>query len=201
LYHKTVQMQIIALEPPGNVARDLALFRRALFAALGEGSALAFPEIVPLAFASRPPRQRRGSLAACWDGVEGRFSSSGLFLARGGLYLGMSGPLPLLSSRASGCLGEAQGELGSSWPLEAGVGFFLCRPSEPELALAAAARIGAPRADFLDCSLSRSCLRFGTDPFSAMTWRELGRAKRRTGRKGSSDSMTSLAQGRVGRKD
>jgi hypothetical protein len=43
---------MIALEPPGNVARDLALYRRELFARLGEGSALAFPEIVPQAFAS-----------------------------------------------------------------------------------------------------------------------------------------------------
>ena len=58
-------MQMIALEPPGNVARDLALFRRGLFAGLGEGSALAFPETIPLAFAAQDDGIEPRELDAC----------------------------------------------------------------------------------------------------------------------------------------
>jgi hypothetical protein len=172
-------MQIIALEPPGNVARDLALFRRKLFSVLGEGSALAFPEIVPLAFSSRPRGSEPMDLSDCWQGLEGGFSSSGLLLSGGKLYLSLSGPLDTLSSRASALL--LPGEAEEAMPLEAGLGVFLCRPRDPVAAMEEAERIGAPRADFLDCSLVLLALRYSADPFSALRWREQARAKRRTG--------------------
>jgi hypothetical protein len=172
---------MIALEPPGNVARDLALYRRELFARLGEGSALAFPEIVPLAFASDAGRLSALALADCWKGIEGSFRATEPQISRGILYLAMEGPLSALSSRAF----EASLAMGKHFsiesPLETGIGIFLCRPADPSLALAEAARIGPPRAGFRDCSLILLGLRLGAEPFAAATWRVLARAKRRTG--------------------
>ena len=173
-------MQMIALEPPGNVARDLALFRRSLFAELGEGSALAFPETIPLAFAAQDDGIEPRELDACWDGVEGSFSSSALVLSRGLLYLAMGGPLAPLCARAAYAF-RARPPAYSSPPLEAGLGAFLCKPADPPLALALAERIGPPTISFLDCALVLLKLRLGADPFTALVWREFARSRRRTG--------------------
>ena len=43
----------LVLEPPGNEARELSLYRRRIFSALGDASALAFPDAAPLAFGLR----------------------------------------------------------------------------------------------------------------------------------------------------
>jgi hypothetical protein len=183
LYHESVQLQLIALEPPGNVARDLALYRRNIFARLGEGSALAFPEMLPFAFASKSVRISQSELEECWDGIEGKFSSTEILISGGLLYLAMRGPIDKLSLRIAETLGGGGLPIEKP-PFEAGIGFFLCRPADPELAAKTALRIGPPRADFRDCSLVRLGLRLGDDPFAAATWRELGRARRRTGRLG-----------------
>jgi hypothetical protein len=177
-------MQIVALEPPGNVARELALFRRELFHRLGEGSALAFPEMVPLAYAPPPVAPiPRGSaarrLAECWGGIEGSFSAAGLQLEGGLLYLSMKGPIAELSARVAAAFGPDPSPGGQA--LAPGIGVFLCRPSDPGLALREAGLMGAPRADFRDCSLTLLGIQTGADPFSAAVWRELARAKRRTG--------------------
>lgn len=178
---------MIALEPPGNAARDLSLFRRALFARLGEGSALAFPDLVPLAFASGEGRIAGRNFAsraleACWEGAQGAFSSEGLVICDGLLYLAMRGSLESLTERSAAAFASTHGEP----PLKPGLGFFLCRPEDPERALSEALRIGPPRIGFLDCALALIALRFGPrkrpDPFSALAWRELARSKRRTGR-------------------
>jgi hypothetical protein len=181
LYHESVQLQLIALEPPGNVARDLALFRRKLFARLGDGSALAFPEVLPLAFASEAGPVSPSRLVECWEGVEESFSSAEPLISKGLLYLAMSGPIEKLSSRGAEALGR-RGVPVEKPPFEAGIGFFLCRPANPEIASRTAMLLGPPRADFRDCSLVLLGLRLGADPFSAATWRELGRARRHTGR-------------------
>ncbi len=176
---------MIALLPPGNVARDLAMFRRELFSLLGEASALAFPEMVPLAFASSPGRLAIRDLAGCWKGIGGSFSSAAPVVSRGLLYLALVGPLEELCSRAAGAL-RARGL--APWaepPLEAGMGVFLCRPADPGLALSVAERIPPPRAAFGDCSLALLALRFGPSrdhvpgAFVALRWRELARAGRR----------------------
>jgi hypothetical protein len=178
-------MQMIALEPPGNVAREIALFRRALFARLGEASALAFPELIPLAFAGHPdgPASRsrtRRLLEECWFGIEGAFGGDGALISGGSLYLSMGGPMGAL--RAAAAAMPARGApLDIKAPLEVGLGFFLCRPADTELALAEATRIGLPRVGFLDCSLVILGLRLGPDPYAAAAWRELARARRRTG--------------------
>ncbi len=176
-------MQIIALEPPGNIARDLARYRRELFYRFGEGSALAFPELVPLAFRSPPCKLAPGALGACWEGIDGGFASAAPLVSRGLLYLAISGPVAELSARATALFGAAAlGDGSDGPPLEPGIGVFLCRPSDPELGLSEALRIGPPRVDFRDCSLLSLGFRLGSDPFAAATWRELSRARRRTGR-------------------
>lgn len=181
---------MIALEPPGNIARELALFRRQFFARLGEASALAFPEIVPLAFAgsasasSRPGRQE---LASCWTGLEGSFASASAIESRGHLYLAMNGPLEELSSRAVAAFLAARLEAPMESPLATGLGCFLCRSSDPQRALQEAERIGVPRVNFRDCSIVLLGLRYGytgpdrnreVDPLEALSWRELARARR-----------------------
>jgi hypothetical protein len=93
----------------------------------------------------------------------------------------MEGPTGALRAGAADALLARGTPLRSQAPLEGGLGFFLCRPGDPELALKEAMRIGPPRADFLDCSLVLFGIRFGSDPFAAATWRELARARRRTG--------------------
>lgn len=191
-------MQIIALVPPGNLARDLALYRRALFSRLGEGSALALPEFAPLAIASptlRLPSRVAASrfLSDCWEGVAGSFTSSGLSLAGHGLYLSLSGPLELLASRAAAAPGASAARealpAGAAAdtpgpPLAAGAGLFLCLPEDPKLALREAQAIGPPRIDFLDCALVLYGVSYagGRFPLAAAVWRELARARRRVGR-------------------
>lgn len=171
-------MKMIALEPPGNVARDLALYRRELFSRLGDASALAFPEIAPLATASAAGRLAPGSLELCWRRVDGAFASTSLRAARGILYLALDGPLSELSARASEALEDNGPKLERH--LDAGIGIFLCRHADTALALTAAQRIGPPRVSFLDCSIVLYDFLFGDDPFAAVRWRERARSKRRS---------------------
>ena len=179
-----MQLQLIALEPPGNVARDLSLYKRRLFSGLGVGSSLAFPEILPLAFAAKAAPPASMALAACWDGIGDGFTSDGLLVIKGILYLALRGPIERLSSRVAELMsGRGGGLYPLDPPLEPGVGFFLCRPdSDPETALSEALVLEPPRADFRDCALVVLDLSFGPDPFAAVAWRETARAKRRTGR-------------------
>jgi len=199
LYHAFVHLQIggrdstahraclmLALEPPGNVARELSLFRRSLFAKLGDASSRAFPEVAPLAFAvprmDAPHRSRTAfahALEELWTGMEGAFASSGFTASRNLFYLNLRGPTNMLSSRGEAALEKLGLAAAAGPPLEAGKGFFLCRFPEPESTAAALGE--APVVGFRDCSLVLLSFRFGPDPFSSMTWRELARAKRRTG--------------------
>jgi hypothetical protein len=174
---------MLALEPPGNVARDLAEYRRKLFRDLGEGSALAFPEIAPLAFfeaSPRPPRDLIGrELDSLWRACSGSFASEGLDLHRDRFYLKLSGPLLELSQASA----EAFGGMGmlprSAAPLESAEGFFLCRASASDSD--ASSLPSPPRLSFKDCSLVAMGLSWSVDPMRALTWRELARSKRRTG--------------------
>jgi hypothetical protein len=120
LYHILVPLQIreeehpllLGLEPPGNLARDLALYRRSLFsrfgAARGDASAFAFPELSALAFLDPGPASPRplkvpalrGALESCWDGIEGSFTSSGLFVEDNSLFLGIEGQWEKLHARS-----------------------------------------------------------------------------------------------------
>jgi hypothetical protein len=185
-----VQLQIVALIPPGNIGRELALYRRALFHRLGEASALAFPEFVPLAAAPRPARamprrEAQAALAGCWKGADGSFSSAGPLLSGGLLYLEMLGPLAALVAASPRSLAAASEEGAASGsfacPLEPGIGVFLCKPSDPEIALGVALELGPPKLEFRDCALALLSFRLGADPFAAMAWRQLARARRLAG--------------------
>jgi len=176
---------VIALLPPGNVARDLALFRRGLFSRLGEASALAFPEMVPLAFASPGGRLATRELEGCWKGIGGSFSSAAPVVSGGLLYLALGGPLEELCSRAAQALRAGGLAPLTAPPLETGVGVFLCRPADPSMALSVAEGMPPPRAAFGDCSLALLALRIGPErdripgAFVSLRWRELARARRR----------------------
>jgi len=127
-----------ALEPPGNIAREIALFRRRLFAASGDPSALAFPELVPLAIgrisSKRPIRLRRRDLEhlfdSAWEGVTGSFRLGQSLSAEGKLYLRTEGPVEKLAAAARRLMDEAGFEPDPSPPLRCAEGFFLCR-SQP----------------------------------------------------------------------
>jgi hypothetical protein len=177
---------MLALEPPGNVARDLASYKRSLFAGLGEASGLAFPEVAALAFSRRetgaPPRPRAAaarSLEEAWEGIEGGFSSGGTVSSKGILYLELFGPVEDLASRAGAALRNLGLSAFTDAPIEAGRGFLLCGSARPDSALSAFAE--PPALAFRDCALVLLGMRFGSDPFAAATWRELARSKRRTG--------------------
>ncbi|MBL8968900.1 MAG: hypothetical protein JNG85_17990, partial [Spirochaetaceae bacterium] len=101
------------LEPPGNEARELALFRRALFAGGGDASVLALPEAVPLAYAgarsARPGlASRRQALAGLWKDYEtlaGRRSvfrggEAGIVEREGFLFMELEPPLAAFAEAA-----------------------------------------------------------------------------------------------------
>jgi hypothetical protein len=198
---------MLALAPPGNLARDLALFRRRIFSVLGEASALAYPEIVPLAFAGRrgrepaggPPDRSRvpgprgratavraaGTIGSAWTGVEGSFELGGLGIRGDCLYLELSGPLEALGKAAEAALGRLGIPALASAPLAAAFGFFLCRFPPPGLAgeeaLSRIEALGPPRGRFLDCSLVLYRITRGAAPFAAVAWSEEARTRRLSG--------------------
>jgi hypothetical protein len=197
LYHAFVPLQILdeessclilALEPPGNVARDLAEYKRSIFREEGELSALAFPDVLALAcFRSRPRPSREllgAELEECWRGIEGSFGSEALIICRGLVYLSLRGPLAELSSRSLPILAKAgllpfASPLGAAAPLPEEIGFFICRAWDRVLDTAVLAP--PPELTFNDCSLAILGLRWSGEPFSALTWKLLARKKRRTG--------------------
>jgi hypothetical protein len=199
LYHVAVPLQhesrparrlAIALEPPGNLARELSLYRRTLFKSFGEASALAFPDIVFLSWSLPPklplasrrsPGRLASALDSCWIGVEGPFTASGIVSLGDSFLLGLGGPLRALAINAAEAAGRLGLEPDPAPPFEPGLGFFLLKPdgadgsADPSLA-------GEPlRMSFLDCSLALLRLDLGPDPFRAASWKLLARSRRRTG--------------------
>jgi len=182
---------LLALEPPGNIARDLALYRRRLFAGTGESSALALPEVAPLAAA--PLKGRTGSrwpgqseLAQCWRGIEGNFAMTGPGVDGGSLYLALRGPIESLALRARETLGRGEGAQAEAqdWLdslLPCGRGFYLCSLTDPVAAQDRAQALDPPLGEFGDCSLLLLGISLVGKGLRALAWRELGRAKRRTG--------------------
>lgn len=183
---------MLGLEPPGNIARDLGLYRRGLFAALGaarlDASALAFPELSALAFLDTRPGAVRGSALArgldgCWSGTKGSFSATRVFVEAGFLYLGIEGPWDELRARALKACAALGLKETKEPPYAIVKGFFLCR----DLDAAPGELPPPPKISFRDCSLValRLCYRSGagsgSDPLAAATWSERARSRRRTG--------------------
>jgi len=119
-------VHLVGLEPPGNVARDLSHFRESLFRRYGLVSALAMPEVLPLAFGEATPARSSVGTALGADRIQpGKLETTSLFAVGPALYLGVGGPaLPWLSSLAAS-LASGQG------PFPIGLGFFLAILEEP----------------------------------------------------------------------
>jgi hypothetical protein len=179
-----------ALEAPGNVAREIALYRRRLFAELGETSALAFPELLPLTIAlppsEAPTRPSRKALEHFldpgWDGVAGDFRLAQPVLSRGLLYLRTEGPVEALAAAVRSLVGGRGFAIESPPLLDCALGFFLCRLGglsetrlglTPEAALAAALELAPPSLGFADAQLVFMRFDSGADPFSSLAWKEL----------------------------
>ncbi len=190
----------LVLEPPGNEARELSLYRRRIFSALGDASALAFPDAAPLAFGLRlrsadSPKAGLAraalepALSALWkERSEGFASAGGLVEAGGSLYLGLGSSFEALAADAAGILGglglgplaaegaeTASGALSCPW--RAGLGFFVCGRSSLE----AAAALSPPALSFFDSALALYRLEPGPDPFQALSWRTVAEVRRLSG--------------------
>lgn len=124
MYHAAMALRtspecqgFLCLAPPGNVQRDLAVYRRALFAAGWGSSAFALPELAILGRLDFQPGLRK-ALASCLAGLEGDFAGAspeaGPRWDNGkgeGLYLPLGQTLETLLQRLKGGLGQA-GDLG-----------------------------------------------------------------------------------------
>lgn len=191
---------LLALIPPGNEARKLALFKRGLFAAGGDGSGLAFPEILPLVWGpGRPGFQglREGRrralrllekrLEGVWGGIEGGFETGELVAAGGALFLDMRGPLEALGEGALAVLRDSfPGMKWENIPAPsahfalAARGFFLSLGELPPEGLSAAPAKPAspPRLSFRDAELALYSFEASGEPL-ALVWREMARARRK----------------------
>ncbi len=189
----------LVLEPPGNEARELSLYRRRIFSALGDASALAFPDAAPLAFglrlrATEGPKVRltraglAPALSALWKGCSEGFASGGLAEAGGSLYLRLGSSFDALAAAAAKSLGglglgllaaegveAARGSPPCPW--RAGLGFFVCGRSSME----AAAALSPPALSFYDSTLALYRLEPGPDPFQALSWRAVAEVRRLSG--------------------
>jgi hypothetical protein len=190
---------MLAVRPPGNVAREMALFRRRLFSASGETSALAFPELLPLSFGRRAPREtgpraslgdgaggrvghrRRLDFDPLWAGLDGRFRLLPPVLSGGLVYLPADGPIAPLVERARSLLPAIGWAATERLPLESGRGFLLCRPRLVDASelLRTAFALEPPSLSFADCDIVLVSLRSGADIFTALSWRVLGSRSRR----------------------
>jgi hypothetical protein len=194
---------LLALVPPGNEARKLALFKRELFATRGEVSGLAFPEILPLVWGAGKsgfpgPREARRKalrllekrLEGAWSGVEGAFEAQGLVAAGGSLFLDTRGPLEALKGRGLEALRSSfPGREWKKLPAPsthfalAACGFFLALEGIPaERKTSASARPAQPpsppRLSFRDADLALYAFEANGEPL-ALVWREMARARRK----------------------
>jgi hypothetical protein len=169
---------VACLVPPGNIARELSLFRRRLFSGLGEALALSLPDLVFLAMWQGPdPRdgrrakaEARLALAKAWEGLTGAFALAAAAKSGGWLHLPVSGPLGLLRER----LGDAGKEaLGLPFPLAEG---FLLMPlaGEGSASGEAAGLIAtAPAASFHSASLALYRFDVQESGLRALRWSEV----------------------------
>ena len=187
LYHASVPLQttitpeslyMASIDPPGNVAGEIARYRRRFFAELGEPSARAFPEAATLLFARRrgrlsspagkeglplPPRRERDRLLAkAVSGIEGDFATGRLLIV-GALYFHeLEGPVEELALALSDLLPSC-GLEESSGPIPARAGFFIGRRAEGARSFI----IDPPDLTFGPCRLVLYKLSLGKDPFGA----------------------------------
>lgn len=123
------KFEALCLIPPGNVARELALYRRELFRRHGIASALEGPEMAVLALGEAGFGDRAGigeALRKAWVDLEGSFRTGGMVPCPGGFCLSLGGAFPDLVGRMEGLLPP----LARSTLFDAGKGFFICGDRE-----------------------------------------------------------------------
>jgi len=181
----------ICLIPPGNVAREIAAFKRRLFVATGEAEALALPEAAILhawpweaGMGKRDGRRRmKAVLESAWACMEGRFRLAGPSAVSGWLVLAMEALPPAMLERLASAWGGARPSPPS--PLPALPSFPLYRIRDEAGDLAAAAGAGPPRLAFgaARLALLRFRLSDESECFKALAWTGIVAASRRTGPK------------------
>jgi hypothetical protein len=193
----------IGLEPPGNIVRELSLFKRRFFSRLGDPAALAFPDCAVLAFGARPPRSsarigrsnqdvarlRARALSLAWEGIdphsafsigapgEGEEPEDMLETAGSALFLRFRGPLLRLAENAEAFFRAIGIPALEDPPFAAGRGCFLCAEGSDASRIAA---VGArpPSEGFRDCSLVLWSFAVASESFRASSWKELARVRR-----------------------
>jgi hypothetical protein len=205
LYHGQVALKtsheafaLLALVPPGNEARQLVLYKRALFAATGEASGLGFPEILPLAWraggpgfpGSKEARERalrllEKRLEEAWKGIEGGFETGGLTEAGGSIFLDTRGPLEALKGGVLSALESSFPGMGwerlpspSAHFALAADGFFLALGTIPAAPATPTTLASPPRLAFRDADLALYAFEASREP-PALLWRERARSRRK----------------------
>jgi hypothetical protein len=168
---------LLALLPPGNVTRELALLKRRRFAALGDASGLALPDIAILALAPGSPspegrREAEMAMREAWEETEGSFMSSGYIIEGGFVYLSLGPAFDTLWSHLREAIQPFGAEADKEIPgLAPGRGLFIGKGETPEREMAFTFRQA-----FLalyELSLTRS-----GDALSATSWQEAARLPR-----------------------
>jgi hypothetical protein len=178
----------ICLVPPGNIARELAAFKRRLFRATGDALSLAFPETAVLLAAPWAPgldsrdgrRRTRAVLGSAWPYMEGQFRPGRPALASGWLVLPMEGLPPILLERASAALGEGKPSSDVPFPLLPSFPLFPVRDSTGDLAAVEGASPPALAFGVADLALFRFRVSEGR---RALAWTSIVSVRRRRGRR------------------
>lgn len=197
LYHARVPLQhdspakscfALAVEAPGNISRDISLLRRRLFAALSDTSALAFPDLIVLAWGITAPGAAapklppsdgiRRRLSFSMQKIPGSFASTETLVRDGRVFLGVEGPLGDFAGSASSIFKSLGFEPMPDPPFEPGVGFFISSKAELYARTDSRMAIPLPSFSFFSCSFSLLRFELGSDPFSAVRWTTVARARR-----------------------
>ncbi len=182
---------ICALEPPGNVAREINLYRRAYFREFGISSASLYPALIPLVISSpgvgvQGAARLAGFVARAIEDMDLRFSGTRHHFSGDALYLGLSQGLPeLLNFLGSPEIQPVPAECGcpaaDSQFLLPGAGFFVCRTDGSGNFPATGDLPPPPPLSFRDCSVSVYRVDSGDGFRHATRWTLLARTRRKTG--------------------
>jgi len=185
-----MQYFALGLEPPGNIARELSLYRRELFRESSDTSALAFPDLAFLAWGTRrsgssaslgSPIALRHALSSSLAGIDGPFALTTVKAFGDCLFLELDGPLEALCQAAGKAIKGLGLETGNPAPIEAGRGFFLLRIDTLVSGFGLPALAASPKLSFSACHLALIRLETGPDPFAAARWDYICRVRRHTG--------------------
>jgi len=178
----------IAIEAPGNITREISLFRRQVFSRTQDASALAFPDVVVLAWgrstsgravpAVTSSDDLRRRMSKVFQGIPGSFTSRGTAAHGGRVFLGIEGNLELFSKTAASFLDSLGCEIPTDPPFEAGIGFFIS--ADAELYTRARSQLGIPSPSFSFFGCAFSLVRFDValERFRAVTWKTIACARR-----------------------